>query len=70
MLLKGRQKRAMWLIAGLSEGMLILSVLAKVEGSSQGKEDYSFLETLLVAQPLPGVGVPIREVIGAPSIQP
>ena len=57
----------MQLIAGLSEGMLILSVLAKVEG---GAEDLSSIETLLVVHPLLGVVVPIGEVIRAPSIQP
>ena len=67
MLLKGRQEK---LITGLSEGMLILSILAKVEGSAEGQMDCSSLETLLVIHPLLGVGVPIREAIRAPGIQP
>ena len=60
----------MWLITGLSKGKLFLSILAEVEGSAEGKEDHGFLETLLVVHPLLGVGVPIREVIRAPGIQP
>ena len=60
----------MWLIAGLSEGMLILSVLAKVGGGAEGKEGHSFLHTPLVVHPLLGVGVPIGEVIKVPNIQP
>ena len=44
----------MQLIAGMSEGMLILSVLLKVVGGAEGKEDCSFLETLLVVHPLLG----------------
>ena len=60
----------MWLIAGLSEGMLILSILAKVGGGAEGKEGHVFLETPLLVQPLLEVGVLIGEAIEAPSIQP
>ena len=45
----------MQLITGMRKGMLILSVLAKVEGGTEGKENHSFIETLLVV-PLSSVG--------------
>ena len=38
MLPKGRQGVAMWLITGLSEKMLILSVLVKSVDGTEGKE--------------------------------
>ena len=60
----------MWLITGLIEQMLILSIPVEVVGGTKGKEDHGFLETPLVVHPLLGVGVPIREVIKAPNIQP
>ena len=59
----------MQLIAGLSEQTLILSILAKVGEGAEGKEGHGYLETPLVVHPLLGVGVPIRSVIEAPSIQ-
>ena len=66
---KGRQGRVMWLFAGISEEMLIPSILAKVEGGTKGMEDHGSWETLLVVHPILGVGVLLREVIGVPSIQ-
>ena len=50
--------------------MLIVSILVKVIGSTEDKEDHSFLETLLVVHPLVGVGVPVGEVTDVPSSQP
>ena len=61
---------AMQLIAGMSREMLILSVLVKVVGDTEDKEDHSFLETLLVVHPLLGLGVPTGEGIKVPSSQP
>ena len=58
---------AMQLIADLSREMCILSMLVKVVGSTEDKEDHSFLETLLVDHPLLGVEVPIGEAIEVPS---
>ena len=60
----------MWLIAGLSEGTLFLSILAKVGDGTEGKEGYGFPETPLVVHPLLGLGVPIGEVIKVLDIQP
>ena len=70
MLLKGRQERVMQLITGLSKGMLILSILVKIGGGTEGKEGHSFLETPVVVHPLLGVGVLIGDVIKVPDIQP
>ena len=53
----------MLLITGLNRELLILSVLVKVVGDTEDKEDHGFLETHLVVNPLHGVGVLIREVI-------
>ena len=58
-----------WLITGLREEMLILSILVKVVDNAEGKEGHGFLETLLVVHPLLGVGVLIQKVIEVPSIQ-
>ena len=54
MLLKWRQEMAMRLIAGLSREMHDLSVLVKVIGGTEDKEDHGFLETCLVVHPLLG----------------
>ena len=56
----------MQLIPDLSREMLILSMLVEVVGGTEDKEDHSFLETLLVAHPLLGVAVLIREGIKVP----
>ena len=66
---KGRQEKAMQLIAGLSGQILILRVLVKVVDGVKGKEDLGFPETPLVVHPVLGVGVPIGEGIKAPGIQ-
>ena len=50
--------------------MLILSILAKVGGGTEGKEGHSFLETSLVVHPLQVVGILIGEAIEVPNIQP
>ena len=63
MLLKWKWEVLMQLIAGQSGDMLILSVLVRVVGGTEGKEEHSFLETLLVVHPLLGVGGPIGEMI-------
>ena len=61
----------MWLLRDQSKGMLILSVLVKVGGSTEGKEGHGFLETSVVVHPLLGVGVSSNwEVIKVPNIQP
>ena len=63
------------LITALSREMLVLSMLVKVIGSREDKEDHSFLETLLVVHPplgmgvQMGMGVPIRRGIKVPSSQ-
>ena len=57
-------------IADLSREKLILSILVEVVGSTEDKEDHSFLETLLVVHPLLGMGVLIEEVIKVASSQP
>ena len=59
----------MWLITGLSEGMLILSILVKVGGGAEVKEGHSFLEIPLVAHLLLGLGVPTEEAIKVLKIQ-
>ena len=66
---KGEVRNAVWLITGLSKETLILSILVKVVGGTEGKEGHSFLETLLVVHPYLGVGVLIGEPIKVPSIQ-
>ena len=48
----------------------IPSMLVKAVDGIDDKEDHNFLETLLVAHPLLGIGVPIRQVIKVPSSQP
>ena len=45
----------------------IPSMLVKVVDGIDNKKDHNFLETLLVAHPLLGVGVLIGEVIKVPS---
>ena len=57
----------MQLVTDLSRETVILSVLVKVAGSAEDKEDHDFLETLLVVHPLPWVGVLIGEGIEIPS---
>ena len=47
--------------------MIILSILAKVVGGREDKEDHDFLETLLLVHPLLGVEVPISKMIKVPS---
>ena len=69
MLPNWRQEIVMQLITDLSREMLILNMLVKVVGSTEGKGDHNFLETLLGVQPLLGVGVLIREAIKVPSSQ-
>ena len=54
-------------IADLCKETLILSVLVKVVDGVDDKEDHDFLETLLVAHCLLGVGVLIGEVIKVSS---
>ena len=54
------------LIVDLSGEMLILSMLVKVVGSREDKEDCNFLEALLVVHLLWG-GVPIGETIKFPN---
>ena len=54
----------MWAIPGLSKEAPIPSVLVEVVGNIDEK---NFLETLLVAHPLLGMGVPIGEAIKGPS---
>ena len=61
---------AMQLITGISEETLILSILVKVVGGTEGKEDHSFLGTALVVHPLLEVEDLIGEVIKIPSSQP
>ena len=61
MLPNGRQGRVMRLITSMSKGMLILSILAKVGGGTEGKEGHGFLETPLVVHPLLGIGVLLRK---------
>ena len=60
----------MQLIAGLSKEALIPSILVKVLGGVEGKEDHGFLKTPLVVHPLLGVGDLIREAIKVPGKQP
>ena len=60
----------MQIITGLSGQMLVLSILVEVVDGTKGKEDHGFLETPLVVHPLLGMGVPIREAIKPPGIEP
>ena len=60
----------MQVIADLSKEALIPSILIEVVDSIDDKGDHNFLETLLVAHPVLGVGVLIGEAIKVPSSQP
>ena len=60
----------MQVIADLSEEVLVPGMLDKVVDNVDDKKDHHFLETLLVAHPLLGVGVLIGEVIKVPSSPP
>ena len=58
---------AMWAVVDLSEEAFIPNMLVEVVDGIDEKEDHNFLATLLVAQPLLGVGVPIGEAVKVPS---
>ena len=53
----------MWVIVGLSGGMLVLNVWAEVEDSVEDKASHNYQETFWVDLPLQGEGVQIRDVI-------
>ena len=54
-------------IADLGKEVLVPSVLFEAVDGIDDKEDHDFLETLLVADPLLGMGILIGELIKVPS---
>ena len=57
----------MWAIMDLSKEAPIPSMLVNVVDGLDKKKHHNFLETLLVAHPLLGLGAPVGEVIKVPS---
>ena len=70
MLQKWRQEMVMQLITGLSRETLILSMLVKVVGSAEDKEDHSFLETCLVVHPPLGWEFQSGKGLKFPAVKP
>ena len=57
---------AMWVIVGLSGGMLILNVWVEVEDGVEDMVPHDYWETLPIDLPLQAEGVPIEEAHGVP----
>ena len=70
MCLKWRWEMVMWVITGLSRGMLILNVWVEVEDGIEDNVPNDYWETLPVDFPLQGQGVPIKKVNRVPISQP
>ena len=70
MLLIWRWEMVMWVIMGLSRGMLIFNMWVEVEDGVKGKVPHDYQEMHPVDLPLQEEGVLIKEATGVPFSQP
>ena len=70
MLPNWRWEMVMWVIVGLSGGILVLNMQIEAEASVEDKVPHNYQKTLLVDLPLQEGRVPIEEVTGVPISQP